>query len=139
MSRKRAELVDLTPYTGCDADASVGMTPLAVGWLRGGMAFETGAAPASFLAKLLPFCQPGHTVCLTPAARSCPLCRQLIPPYGQAEIRVIGELDIYAAPDLIYHYVSAHDYLPPPEFVEAVLNGPGPHTAEHRALRRALQ
>lgn len=139
MGRKRGELIDLTPYTGCAADAAVGLLPLAVGWLRGGMAFETGEAPAPFLARLLPFCQPPHTVCATPAARPCPLCRQLIPPYGQAEIRVIGELDIYAAPDLIYHYVTVHQYLPPPEFVEAVLHGPAPQTAEHRALRRALQ
>ncbi len=139
MSRKRAELDDLTPYTGCGADAALGLLPLAVGWLRGGMAFETGKAPESFLARLLPFCQPEHTVCAAGGTRPCPLCRQLIPPYGQAEIRVIGEVDIYAAPDLIYHYVSGHHYLPPPEFVAAVLQGPAPDTAEHRALRRALR
>ena len=27
----------------------------------------------------------------------------------------------YAAPDLIWHYVTAHGYLPPKEFQEAVL------------------
>lgn len=28
----------------------------------------------------------------------------------------------YAAPELIAHYVEAHDYLPPTEFIEAVLS-----------------
>ena len=41
---------------------------------------------------------------------------------GSAEIRVEGKDGItYAAPDLIYHYVIEHDYDPPPEFVEALL------------------
>jgi hypothetical protein len=41
---------------------------------------------------------------------------------GSAEIRVPGSGGrIYAAPDLIYHYVEAHGYRPPDEFVEAVM------------------
>jgi hypothetical protein len=30
------------------------------------------------------------------------------------------------APTLVHHYVTRHRYLPPPEFVEAVLAGPTP-------------
>jgi hypothetical protein len=41
---------------------------------------------------------------------------------GSAEITVKGkDGKIYAAPNLIYHYVAAHDYDPPQEFVEALL------------------
>lgn len=41
---------------------------------------------------------------------------------GSAEITVKGKGGrIYAAPNLIYHYVAAHDYDPPKEFVEALL------------------
>ena len=41
---------------------------------------------------------------------------------GSAEIRVKGkDGKVYAAPTLIYHYVAAHDYDPPKEFVEALL------------------
>jgi hypothetical protein len=40
---------------------------------------------------------------------------------GSAEIRVHGPTAEYAAPNLIYHYVIAHEYLPPDEFIEAVL------------------
>lgn len=46
---------------------------------------------------------------------------------GSAEIWVPGrEGCIYAAPTLIVHYVEAHEYLPPPEFIEAVLRDPPP-------------
>jgi len=46
---------------------------------------------------------------------------------GSAEIRVIsGQGQLYAAPNLIYHYVVSHNYSPPPEFVLAVLEGPCP-------------
>ena len=31
---------------------------------------------------------------------------------------------IYAAPNLIYHYVEAHHYKPPDEFLDALHNGP---------------
>ncbi|MCA9938418.1 MAG: hypothetical protein KC418_07240 [Anaerolineales bacterium] len=138
MARRRADWHDLAPYTGCGADEALGMLPLAVGWLRGGMPFATGDAPPAFAARLLAFCRPDHTVCAAPAARPCPICHQTISPYGGAEIRVIGELDIYAAPDLLHHYVTTHHYLPPPEFIAAVMDGPAPTSAEHKALRKAL-
>jgi len=44
---------------------------------------------------------------------------------GCAEIRVCGkDGKIYAAPNLIYHYVAAHKYLPPQEFIDAVMTCP---------------
>ena len=46
---------------------------------------------------------------------------------GSAEIRVVSdEGQLYAAPNLIYHYVASHNYAPPSEFVRAVLLGPCP-------------
>jgi len=43
---------------------------------------------------------------------------------GSAEIWVpaLGQTVIYAAPDLIYHYVKEHRYLPPAEFIDVVLS-----------------
>ena len=41
---------------------------------------------------------------------------------GNGEIRVTGEDGtVYAAPTMIAHYVAEHHYLPPQEFVDAVL------------------
>ncbi len=46
---------------------------------------------------------------------------------GYSEIRVIGPSgQSYAAPSLIYHYVSAHHYRPPDSFVHALRSGPRP-------------
>lgn len=43
---------------------------------------------------------------------------------GSAEIHATGaDGTVYAAPDLVVHYVVTHDYLPPAAFVSAVLAG----------------
>lgn len=53
---------------------------------------------------------------------------------GFAEIRVLSENGtcVYAAPNLIYHYILNHEYKPPEEFIQAVLNGPKPGTNEYK-------
>src|SRR5262249_14107274 len=38
---------------------------------------------------------------------------------------------IYAAPTLIYHYVSVHHYKPPDEFLRAMMEGPRPPSQEY--------
>jgi len=51
---------------------------------------------------------------------------------GSAEIRAFSETkEVYAAPNLIYHYVSVHKYRPPECFLEAVRTGPRPPSAEY--------
>lgn len=130
---------DLTPYTHCPADEHIGLDPLAVGFLNGRPDYPQGKLPARFAETLLRFCQPEWLVCEGEKPRPCVLCRTPIPPYGTAEIRIIGDEDIFAAPDLIHHYVTQHGYQPPDEFIQAVLHGPQPHTAEYRALIRALR
>ena len=45
---------------------------------------------------------------------------------------------IYVAPELIAHYIDAHEYRPPDEFVESVLKCPRMSTKEYfKALRRS--
>lgn len=144
----RDPLPDLTPYTGCPADDEIGLAPLAVGWLQHGQEYPQGRPPAGFATALLPFCLDAYRVCPLPSPQPCPLCQQAVPvinhhgqpaTLGSGELRVIGEEEIYAAPTLLYHYVTAHQYLPPEEFVAAVLSGPPAGSAEHRALIRTLQ
>ncbi len=144
--RTRGAPADLEPYEGCRADFEIGLTPLAVGWLQSGRSFDVGETPPGFLPALLPFCLPPATVCPWPSPPQCPICRARIVLPGEqdgagklTEIRVIGETEIYASPALIYHYVADHHYRPPDEFIAAVLQGPAPGTAEHRAFIRALQ
>ena len=148
MSRKRSHLPeDLTPYTGCPADDVLGIEPLAIGWLDKRSQFETGKTSPEFLQKLIQFCHPSLTVCQLQVTRPCGFHCKSVPPLmingeqvelGRAEIRVIGEEDIFAAPDLIYHYITEHNYRPPKAFVAAVTHGPQPDSAEFRALIRTL-
>lgn len=145
--RQRYGVTDLEPYLDCPADATLGLDPLAVGWLHRNQPYPTGPVGEDFLAALLPFCYEENLVCAVRVPRRCPLCNEIVPPVerdgrravpGTGEIRVLGESDIFAAPDLILHYVSAHSYQPPREFVQAVLLGPPAGAPEHRALVRSL-
>lgn len=49
---------------------------------------------------------------------------------GSSEIRVIDEEKgvIYASPDLIIHYIVNHNYMPPREYIKAVIEGPKPNS-----------
>jgi hypothetical protein len=40
---------------------------------------------------------------------------------------------LFAAPEMLSHYVEAHGYRPPDEFIVAVLQSPLPGTAEYLA------
>lgn len=58
---------------------------------------------------------------------------------GVAEIRVFGAGGrIYAAPTLIYHYVAAHHYRAPHEFLQALRAGAKPPSREYFEALRAL-
>ncbi len=51
---------------------------------------------------------------------------------GYSEIRIMGENDIvYAAPNLVFHYVTAHHYKIPDEVIHALKHGPCPPEQEY--------
>lgn len=125
---------DLTPYTydrdNWDPEASGiwrGVEVLNVGWLRGGKRYVKGSPPPR-LAETLKRMTRTQRAQQTRGFHDCPWCtsrlhfRESDGPRGSAEIRVMGKGVAYAAPELIGHYVEAHDYLPPAEFIEAVLH-----------------
>ncbi|MGE7389935.1 hypothetical protein ACQKM2_31090 [Streptomyces sp. NPDC004126] len=68
-----------------------------------------------------------HRARQTRGFHSCPFCASRVfgsrvsHPQGSAEIWVMGGDVAYAAPELIAHYVEAHNYLPPNAFIQAVL------------------
>ena len=140
----RTSSADLEPYRNCPDEMLIGMSPLAVGWLTQKHPFATGKVPGKFLARLVLHSQPQHRVFAVPTPQRCRLCGETVmlsdgDRLGSAELRIIGETEIYATPDLIYHYVTEHNYLPPDEFIDAVLHGADPGSLEHRALLNALR
>ena len=58
---------------------------------------------------------------------------------GYADIYIFGKRGkIYKAPNMVYHYVTAHHYKPPDEFVEALKISPCPPEPEYcERLKRA--
>ncbi len=59
---------------------------------------------------------------------------------GYAEIRVFGQRGkIYAAPNMLYHYVTVHHYKPPDSFVQALKHSPCPPDPEYLDRLSALR
>lgn len=52
---------------------------------------------------------------------------------GSSEIRILDKEKgvIYASPDLIIHYIVNHNYLPPKEYIKAVIEGPKPNSEDY--------
>lgn len=105
---------------------------LNVGWLDKKYPFKTGETSQAFKENLFRLCQ--DPVNQTRGFHHCHFCEN--PTFGleitrnnikvvlgSAEIRVKNDKgDDFAAPNLIYHYVTDHKYLPPEEFINSVLS-----------------
>ena len=134
---------DLSYYeyenSGMDADT------VNVGWLDFAHNYPQGIVTEGFIERLWIFCRRrimtmrGFHVCefcdmphdKVPTVQ----CGEEVLELGFAEIRVFGrDSCVYAAPNLIYHYVVEHHYQPPEEFMQAVMEGPLPGSAEYESL-----
>lgn len=111
---------DLTPYAYFPAHAA---GEINVGWLDTSYPFPTGVTSPDFRVHLTRLCATQMAM-LTRGFHCCPFCPERVA-NGSAEIRVVGPSGtIYAAPQLIGHYVEVHDYLPPEDFISGVMNTP---------------
>jgi hypothetical protein len=137
---------DLSPYV-YKPRGTEGNT-LNVGWLDAEHTYPRGTLSEAFVERLWAFCR--KKMLQARGFHTCELCE--IPaqePFqaqhgaeilslGWAEIRVFGaEGCVYAAPNLIYHYVVDHYYRPPEEFIQAVLTSPLPDSPEYQERARA--
>ena len=116
---------------------------LNIGWLDAAHPFPTGSVETDAVDALWQYCKV--SVAQTRGLHQCELC----PPgpgrrypqaerngekllLGTSEIRVFGEGEkIFAAPTLVYHYVVAHDYVPPRIFIDALIATPAPPAIEY--------
>jgi hypothetical protein len=103
---------------------------LTVGWLEKGTAFPFGDVSPRFLERLLGLIVHKR-VNVMRGLHYCDFCseeevrveadgeRDVL---GHAEVWVpsVDGATIFAAPTLIYHYITNHQYLPPKPFLEAV-------------------
>lgn len=133
---------DLSPYPRSILEAA--LNPISVGWLAKSHIYAHGAVSEKFKQLLFEFCL--NSVCKTRGFHNCEFCipRSELPILiqqgdreiwlGSAEIRVVYGEKVYAAPNLIYHYIIAHNYNPPEEFIEAVLKGIPSGSIEYQIL-----
>jgi hypothetical protein len=135
---------DLSPY-----DYGMGGIPGAqnVGWLDRDHPFETQQALESDLDRLWDHCKVAINA--TRGLHRCEFCSDgsldvlrvtrngETLTLGFAEIRVFGlSGQSYAAPSLIFHYMSEHSYKPPDSFLSALRSGlMPPSEAYFEALR----
>jgi hypothetical protein len=116
------------------ADGESSNSAVWVGWLDKAVPFSTGATDSAFLEELLKLYR--HRTKQTRGYHLCPFCSKAevgVPldvggqqiKLGSAEIHVKGSGGrTFVAPDLVYHYIVAHGYRPPTEFIEAVCSSP---------------
>lgn len=107
-----------------------------IGWIDLSKPFAKKKPPLSLVRRLLDYAKV--SVALARGAHFCELCgsssyaegfgdEEVRLFLGKAEMRVFSQAGIiYAAPNLIYHYVADHHYAPPEEFVEAIFACPAP-------------
>jgi hypothetical protein len=104
---------------------------LNIGWLGAGFEFPKGQVEKSIVDFLKYLCL--FPVNVMRGCHFCEFCDHEDPPrilvegssigLGGAEIWVPGKPGlVYAAPNLIIHYIQEHEYCPPDEFLEAVSN-----------------
>jgi len=121
---------------------------LNVGWLDASSPHPVGDVPQQFVERLWEltriFVEPTRGVhycnlCPSPPRGALAVThRNAVRRLGTAEIRAFGKRVAYAAPNLVFHYVVAHRYRPPDEFVDAVINGPGASDKKCAARLRAM-
>lgn len=127
-----------------------------IGWLHPDHSYNIGDVPKEFPVRLWEFCRYSSVVCR--GFHRCEFCSpsdyvhiDMLKPHpegplkverdgctirlGFGEIFVVGKNGlVYYAPNLIYHYVLEHQYLPPQEFIDAVLDGPLPTSNEYLTI-----
>jgi hypothetical protein len=119
---------DLSPYT--NLRGVIEPNTFCVGWLDSHHEFNHGTVSPHILERVWQRClSPVHQtrgfhqsefVHPSPIGLSIERDGTLIV-LGSAEIRVNGSQGrIYAAPDLVYHYLRDCEYLPPQEFIDAL-------------------
>lgn len=95
----------------------------AVGWLGRESEWPKGSVPSEFLDKLKELCADPWQPIVSAGGHQCDLCQFDGPCFG-SNVFVPYRGSIYVAPVGIVHYIVAHWYRPPEEFIQGVLACP---------------
>lgn len=125
------------PDMGTATMAAAGPHVRAVGWLDADYPYPIGTAPPDFRVRLKAFAADWSTSARLLhlqtflGGHDCEFCRG-ITGFGCFAIPA-GDI-LFVAPDMVSHYVERHGYLPPEEFVAAVLQTPAFGSPQYASL-----
>ena len=114
----------------------------AVGWLSSDHPFSQGPVPVAFLPALRKLRAGWHAIldilhwwpaCM--GVHRCEFCRDC---FDNGDIAVPSGDLLFVSPAMLVHYVEVHEYLPPADFVSAVLACPHPGSPEYSAAIVAI-
>jgi hypothetical protein len=117
---------DLSTYRYHLCEGLEGVLP--VGWLSAEHPFDKGIVSSDCVSKLTRLAVFKSTNFMRGVHR-CEFCGKddivaefngIVRSLGTAEIWIPGEGVLYAAPNLILHYVMAHQYRPPESYIRAL-------------------
>lgn len=101
---------------------------MCIGWLDGEHPFERGYSPPEVITRIEEMCKA--PIRRTRGWQNCPFCEEhpvthQLPDgrrlaLGDAEIDVQTPDVIYTSPTLVLHYITAHQYKPPVEYLNAI-------------------
>lgn len=109
---------------GGDAANAFADPEVNVGWLEKDHPFNVGPQDPQTVSLLESICRSSRYA-LARGVHNCEFCGRSIPGLGSAEIRIQGHGVVYASPNLVCHFMSAHGYMPPIEFVTSVASSGG--------------
>jgi hypothetical protein len=125
------------PDLGHDTPVAAGEHVRAVGWLHPDHPYPTGEVRDGFVERLKEFvARSGDSADALyfgayAGYHTCEFCGRS---HGVNNFGVLGEDVLFVAPEMVVHYIQMHNYLPPAEFVAAVLRSPLPDTEEYQLL-----
>jgi hypothetical protein len=108
----------------------------AVGWLENGKPFSHGKVSKDFYDKLCEVSKNPWAFCMFCGKHECDFC-QFHGKFGGMNLFIPHNGKIYVCPELITHYINAHLYFPPIEFIEAVLACPPMRSMDY--LKKMLE
>jgi len=102
----------------------------AVGWLERGHAFPQGKADRRVFDRLAEFRKDPWQPVLSAGPHNCDLC-SYNGEAGVSNLFIPGNGRLFVCPELIVHYMNAHQYCPPEDFCRAVLACPPMKSREY--------
>jgi len=129
--------VSFHPDLDTEAEVARGPHVRAIGWLDPAHRFDVGPVPTEFVARLKQFANAASDSTLACGletcwgVHTCEFCWD----FTRANNFGVPDGDLlFVCPEMIAHYVEAHQYRPPPIFIDAVLRCPIPGTKAYETL-----